>query len=155
MRDGEHMTKQSARTRHRERSYEWLLMMMGAYYTMTDERRLELQAWEDIYVDGSGRYGTSDWPGWIEMGLPERPVYDGPESPAEKRTNVSQNLRFTVYRRDGFRCVACGSEDEPTLDHRTPVAKGGTNDPENLQVLCRPCNTSKGTKTMDEWLAMR
>lgn len=38
------------------------------------------------------------------------------------------------------------------LDHMTPLSRGGSNDPTNLQLLCAPCNSSKGAKTMSEWL---
>ena len=39
------------------------------------------------------------------------------------------------------------------MDHILPVAKGGTNDDDNAQLLCAPCNQSKGAKTMAEWMA--
>lgn len=32
-----------------------------------------------------------------------------------------------------------------TVDHWIPKAKGGTDDPENLTVLCRSCNSAKGS----------
>jgi 5-methylcytosine-specific restriction endonuclease McrA len=38
------------------------------------------------------------------------------------------------------------------VDHMLPISRGGSNGPENLQLLCQPCNNSKGAKTMDEWL---
>lgn len=28
-------------------------------------------------------------------------------------------------------------------DHKTPLSRGGTNDPDNVQVLCRGCNSRK------------
>lgn len=37
------------------------------------------------------------------------------------------------------------------IDHKTPLARGGSNWPDNLQLLCQPCNNSKGTKTVPEW----
>lgn len=37
------------------------------------------------------------------------------------------------------------------VDHMVPVSRGGSNDPGNLQLLCRSCNDSKGTKTPEEW----
>lgn len=40
------------------------------------------------------------------------------------------------------------------IDHMTPLSRGGSNWPSNLQLLCAPCNIHKGTKTMEEWLAL-
>jgi hypothetical protein len=37
------------------------------------------------------------------------------------------------------------------VDHTVPLIKGGSNWPENLQLLCGSCNSSKGGKTMTEW----
>lgn len=40
------------------------------------------------------------------------------------------------------------------VDHNIPLARGGSNWPSNLQLLCQPCNDSKGIKTMEEWLTL-
>lgn len=42
----------------------------------------------------------------------------------------------------GYRVPAHPSTDL-TGDHITPLARGGTNDPANIQILCRPCNSRK------------
>ena len=39
------------------------------------------------------------------------------------------------------------------VDHMLPRSKGGTDDPDNLQLLCSGCNRSKGGRTMAEWRA--
>lgn len=46
-------------------------------------------------------------------------------------------------------CLACGTDEDLSLDHVVPLARGGRNDIGNMQVLCMPCNISKGTKTID------
>ncbi len=43
-------------------------------------------------------------------------------------------------------CLRCGKEGKMTVDHIVPLSKGGTNYIENLQPLCKPCNTSKGNR---------
>lgn len=68
-----------------------------------------------------------------------------------KRKPIKPSLRFQVLKRDGYRCQMCGvtAKDGATLeiDHITPVSKGGSNDADNLQVLCRDCNAGKS----DSW----
>ncbi len=40
------------------------------------------------------------------------------------------------------------------IDHKTPLSRGGSNWPANLQLLCAPCNQSKHAKTDEEWRAL-
>lgn len=71
-------------------------------------------------------------------------------STREGRQPIPSKLRHKVFKRDGYRCVECGaSKDETTLeiDHVTPVSKGGTNDIDNLQTLCKACNRAKRART--------
>ena len=60
-------------------------------------------------------------------------------------------LREETFRRDEWTCVYCGAQDDLTCDHIIPLARGGTNDNENLATACRSCNSSKGKKTLKEW----
>jgi 5-methylcytosine-specific restriction endonuclease McrA len=37
------------------------------------------------------------------------------------------------------------------FDHIYPESKGGTSDPENLTLACRPCNRAKKDKVTDAY----
>lgn len=45
----------------------------------------------------------------------------------------------------GRPCAFCGEPAEH-LDHITPLARGGTDRPTNLQPLCADCNQRKGDR---------
>ena len=63
-----------------------------------------------------------------------------------KRKPIPAKLRHQVFVRDGYRCVECGATNKETtleIDHIIPVSKGGTNDIDNLQTLCKTCNRKK------------
>ena len=64
----------------------------------------------------------------------------------QQRKQRSVDERLAILERDGYRCVYCGARTQLCVDHIVAVAAGGTDDDENLQTLCRPCNTKKGTK---------
>jgi 5-methylcytosine-specific restriction endonuclease McrA len=71
-------------------------------------------------------------------------------------TVVQEVDRQAVYVRDGGICQLCGEPVSPgrmTMDHKTPLTRGGAHSLENLQLAHRSCNSRKGTRTMEEWLA--
>ena len=45
-------------------------------------------------------------------------------------------LRRAALERDGYRCRTCGKAGALEVDHRVSLKRGGTNDLDNLQVLC-------------------
>ena len=40
-------------------------------------------------------------------------------------------------------CTWCGTTVDLTVDHVLPLSMGGSNELENLRVLCRPCNSAR------------
>jgi hypothetical protein len=66
---------------------------------------------------------------------------------------VSKRTRFEVLRRDNHTCRYCRATDAPlTIDHVTPIALGGTDDPSNLVTACRDCNAGKSSSSPDSSL---
>lgn len=67
-----------------------------------------------------------------------------------------------VMRRDQFTCIFCGVKvgdkrggkvlERPnfTVDHLTPLSKGGKNTWSNMACACHPCNHRKGARTPHE-----
>lgn len=55
-----------------------------------------------------------------------------------------KGVRVQVLRRDGWRCVSCGSAGRLEVDHVKPIRDGGAPyDMSNLQALCPSCHTRK------------
>lgn len=50
------------------------------------------------------------------------------------------------YTNVNCRCVACGATDHLSLDHIIPWSLGGEDTMENLQTMCRSCNSRKGNR---------
>jgi hypothetical protein len=100
-------------------------------------------------------------PRWIDLGLamiPSRAWYEWHWARGKKlrradgtyarpnRPRIPSEIRLTVYDRDGHQCVLCGATDRLSLDHIHPWSLGGPDTIENLQTLCRPCNSRKGAR---------
>lgn len=74
----------------------------------------------------------------------------GDEKEDEKQENVrtiSGKTRLDVFERDDYRCQMCGRTVDDGIklhiDHIVPFSKGGSNEMDNLQVLCHECNLAK------------
>ena len=73
---------------------------------------------------------------------------------AENKIRVMPAMRWQVFQRDGWKCVACGrgSHDGAILhvDHIIPRSKGGTDTLDNFQTLCDKCNIGKSNRDMTD-----
>jgi len=71
------------------------------------------------------------------------------------------HAKRTIAERDGKRCVTCKvTRGNKTfawlhLDHRIPLADGGSLDAYNLQLLCPDCHTAKTSREATERAARR
>jgi hypothetical protein len=63
-----------------------------------------------------------------------------------KRKTLSPPLKEQILKKYSYTCVFCGSKEKLSIDHKKPYSKGGSNEPTNLQVLCKSCNSKKGAK---------
>lgn len=88
-------------------------------------------------------------------------------SPAMKRrlqSNLQQDWRRKRFKQQGGLCFYCGAQMfmEPeryqmhracTLEHRTPLSRGGADHWENSAAACERCNKAKGNMTEAEFRA--
>ena len=99
--------------------------------------------------------------------LDEVPLYkDGdviPRTDQPQRTDLGNLPHYTEHkdllfgRQDGH-CGGCGvtfRKRNLTVDHIVPRKHGGTDHLENLWLLCGACNSSKGTRSQEDFLKER
>ncbi|WP_223926829.1 HNH endonuclease [Prevotella lacticifex] len=73
----------------------------------------------------------------------------------EGRWNIHDLMQLNVAKiKENNFCWYCGKEMPPsklTIDHVFPRNKGGNNDMDNIIMVCKTCNSSKGNMDLFEW----
>ena len=74
--------------------------------------------------------------------------HDGSKTTAERGYGYAwKKLRLLILQRDAYLCQECYRHKKLTpatdVDHIKPKSAGGTDDPDNLQSLCRSCHDIK------------
>jgi len=62
------------------------------------------------------------------------------------RRVIPERVKREILDEQGWCCFACHqpvSRDQIDVDHRTPLALGGSDDETNWVALCRPCHKQK------------
>ena len=62
----------------------------------------------------------------------------------KRRNFITDDVVVTVFERDDGKCGECGSINNLQLDHIIPFSRGGSDDAENLRLLCQSCNARRG-----------
>jgi 5-methylcytosine-specific restriction endonuclease McrA len=91
------------------------------------------------HVKGSGKI-TLDI---AEAALKMLASSDEKEYVSDSRDAIPSAVRREVWRRDGGKCVRCGSRKNLEYDHIIPVSRGGSNTARNIELLCETCNRAK------------
>lgn len=63
--------------------------------------------------------------------------------PKYQKARIDAALSRRVHEHFKYRCVTCGTHLDLTCDHIIPESKGGPTVFENLQTMCRSCNSKK------------
>lgn len=68
-------------------------------------------------------------------------------------THTVEELQERIEEQ-GYMCFYCSHplEDNYEVDHYVPIAKGGSNDINNLVISCQFCNRSKGDKDPEDFM---
>lgn len=61
----------------------------------------------------------------------------------KRKRYITEEVKRKVWRRDGGKCIDCGSKELLEFDHIIPVSRGGSNTARNIQLLCENCNRKK------------
>lgn len=109
------------------------------------------------YIKGASLFildmDLADW----EIFLRQSDVLDtqGPAKAILRKSQrqIDQNISWSVYRRDEYRCRYCGRDSVPlTVDHIILWEVGGATTEENLLSSCRRCNKLRGSMDYADWM---
>lgn len=75
-----------------------------------------------------------------------KPLSRKQKTRADFQKNRDELYTLILERGDKEQCSICEAKRWLTVDHIMPISKGGNNELSNLQILCKLCNSSKGSK---------
>lgn len=79
----------------------------------------------------------------------------------KENTLVTEEQVREMWEELQGRCAYCGisifieMERDVTIEHITPITRGGGGESNNLTLICALCNTSKNNRLYEEWKAVR
>ena len=69
------------------------------------------------------------------------------------KTNITNDTRKAVYRRDGYECAVCGDPRRLQIHHVTHRSQGGGEEQMNLITLCPACHAlAHGIRIAESYL---
>lgn len=132
---------------HKLKEFKEPILRARTIFFETRDMERALSVLDGLMSIGSARraleYETFRYTPMIPEGHPLKTEFRAASAAKQRRLYHARKHRDFVIRRDRGRCKQCGDEvagRNATLDHIDP---DGPNEPDNLQLLCRSCNSRK------------
>jgi hypothetical protein len=115
-----------------------------------DEKLAELGGRIQLRMTPSGHLSDRQLGRFLESYLGREPTAgEQDEARLQRRSIRLSDAELSIMeRQQNDRCANCGrfleQSTQPHVDHRVPIALGGRDTLENLQLLCAQCNMGKG-----------
>jgi 5-methylcytosine-specific restriction endonuclease McrA len=117
--------------------------------------RAKGQAWKDANRDRRAETKAI----WQRQNAERHRIHQHNRRARERNAggNLSHDLAQRLYAAQQGRCACCKRKlgDAYDMDHIVPLARGGTNTDENIQLLTSRCNRQKGAKHPVEFMQSR
>jgi 5-methylcytosine-specific restriction endonuclease McrA len=129
----------------------------AAYRAANPERMRELSAaWREANPERIRELKTV----WKAANPEAVRIYNHTRRARKKQSGgkLSRGITAKLMKFQKGRCACCKSNLSETghhLDHVMPLALGGSNDDDNVQLLCPPCNMSKGSNNPVDFMQSR
>ena len=142
----------SYRRMHLSEEHRKKLSEIGKRRKMSNETKRKMS--ETHRQKGLTGEKSSNWKGGISKNKKHlnelAKQYEHKRRAFKKQTSSSYTLgEWELLKKQyGYRCPLCGKKEPEitlTIDHIIPLSKGGSNYIENIQPLCKPCNSKKYT----------
>lgn len=113
--------------------------------------------WDDLWKENQfgydGKFQVQRIGHFSECSEFAKSISSKKKTRTDRRTPISKQLRFEIFKRDNFTCFYCNRNKDDdkiklTIDHKVPVAEGGSDDIENLITSCEDCNSGKSNKLL-------
>ena len=108
------------------------------------------------YWDQAMRFWNPDYQPSEDKSKPT-PQPPSPEGQQTLRRFDKSAIKTELYESQNGVCNGCRIKfpfRNMTIDHIQPQSRGGSDSPDNLQLLCYTCNSTKGVKTHAELLEL-
>lgn len=69
-------------------------------------------------------------------------------------SNLTASEWATIQAQQAGLCAYCLTAAKLTMDHVVPLSLGGSNTMANVVGACRPCNSAKKARTIEEWFGV-
>lgn len=147
--------KESIAITEKQASYLRLYKECGSLCEVAKKTGVHISTVKESLESAAAKLGYGNYKEMVPKEVSAKITATGASKKKVRKSKVSEIV--DLVEAQGFRCAISGVEltpEQAVLDHKQALARGGSDDIENLQWLDKDVNRAKGIMTNEEFIAM-